>query len=423
MNDYSRREFIKHATALSVAASGVLAFPLKSYAQSGRNVVIIGGGFGGATCAKYLRLYDPSSQVTLIEKQARYVTCPFSNTVLAGINQMDFITHNYSALSGHGVKVMQDTVTAVDPESKKVTTKGGQSLNYDRLVVSPGISFRWDAIEGYDAADAEKIPHAWQAGAQTELLKKQLESMKDGGVVVIAVPKTPFRAPPAPYERASMIAYYLNGTKPKSKVMILDANDDFEEHELMTQAWKKLYPGMIEWVKSGPVMKVDAGAMTVHTKDGQSHKGDVINVIPPQQAGEIARLAGLTDDTGWCPIDQKTFESKSVKGIHIIGDSCNAGEMAKAGSGANTQAKVCAAAIASEFLGTSMPDPDFVTVFYGLIGKKYAISNAWFYRYQGGEIKKVSGGLSKLKASKKDRRQEMKYAKGWYQSITSEAFG
>jgi len=423
MNVLTRRKFIKELSALGITA-GTLSLSPASFAAGSRHVVIVGGGFGGATCARYLKLYDPSIGVTLIEKKASYVTCPFSNTVLAGLNGMDFVTRGYSALSGqHAVKVVQDTVTAIDPAARKLSTKGGQNLNYDRLVMAPGIDFRWDAIEGYDAGVAATIPHAWQAGSQTELLKKQLVAMNDGGVVIITVPSGQFRAPPAPYERASMIAYYLNQAKPKSKILILDANADFEEQKLMQQAWNKLYPGMIEWVKENPVSKVDAGTKTVQTAGGQSHKADVINIIPPQKAGSIAQLAGLADDSGWCPIDQKTFESTLHPGIHVIGDSCVAGEMAKAGSGANTQAKVCAAAIAAAFSGTTMPDPTFITVFYGLIGKKYAISNATFYRYQNGTIKATSGGISPLKASKKVRRNEMKFAKSWYAALTSEAFG
>jgi len=420
MTYLNRRQFIKVLGGTSLLAS--FGLPVTAFAQGSR-VVVIGGGFGGATCAKYIRRYGSGISVTLIEPNAKYVTCPFSNTVLGGINTMDFLTHDYSVLrSTYGVDVVQDTATAIDPAAKKVSVKGGKTLDYDRLVISPGIDFLWDQVEGYDEAASEIMPHAWKAGTQTALLRKQLEAMSDGGVVIIATSAGPMRAPDAPYERASMIAHYLKESKPKSKVLILDANDSFEEQELFIPAWEKLYPGMIEWVKSSQVVKADVGAMTVSTKAGDSHKGGVINVIPPQKAGAIASTADLTDASGWCPIDQKTFESAKHKGIHVIGDACIAGDMPKAGSSANTQAKVCAAAIVSNLTGGTMPESTLISIFYSLIGKKYAISDTGVYRLNGDQIKQVSGGISPVDASKKIRRKEVKYAKGWYKGITSDTF-
>ena len=424
MNRLSRRDFIKQMRALgALSAVGALGFPVITRAQSSGQVVIIGGGFGGATCAKYLRRSGPALGITLIEPKDKYVTCPFSNTVLAGINKMDFITHSYSDLAGkYQVNIVHDTAAAIDTAGKKLTTKSGQTLNYDHLVVSPGIDFRWDEIEGYDEAASEKIPHAWQAGPQTELLYKQIEAMNDGGVVVITTPPGVFRAPSAPYERASMVAFYLKEHKPKSKVLILDSGGTFEEHDLFMQAWEELFPGVIEWVKNSQVVKADAGAMTVSTKGGDTHKGDVINIIPPQKAGAIANVAGLTDESGWCPVNQRTFESTKQKAIYIIGDACIAGDMPKAGSAANTQAKACAAAIVSSFTGKAMPEPVFMSIFYSLIGDQYAISDARLYRVTDGQIRKVSGGLSAMKAPEKVRRKEMEHAKGWYKAITSDAF-
>jgi sulfide dehydrogenase [flavocytochrome c] flavoprotein chain len=422
MVDLNRRQFIKVLGGTSLFAS--LGFPTTTLAQ-GSSVVVIGGGFGGATCAKYIRRYGPGIGVTLIEPNEKYITCPFSNTVLSGINTMDFITQDYNILhKKHGVSVIHDMATAIDPVGKKVTLNGGKLLSFDRLVVSPGIDFRWDQIEGYHEAASEIMPHAWKAGPQTMLLRKQLEAMPDGGVVIIATPEGPMRAPGAPYERASMIAQYLNDSKPKSKVLILDSNDSFEEHDLFIQAWKKLYPDMIEWVNNSQVVKVNAheGVKTAYTKDGSIHKGDVINIIPPQKAGAIADSAGLTDASGWCPINPITFESSNHKNIHVIGDACIAGEMPKAGSSANTQAKVCAAAIVSSLMGDSMPESTLISVFYSVIGNKYAISTVGVYQANDGQIKQVSGGTSPKKASKKDRRKEVKYAKGWYKGITWDTF-
>jgi sulfide dehydrogenase [flavocytochrome c] flavoprotein subunit len=421
----SRRDLIKRLRDLGVlSVSGSIAVPLVARAESKANVVIIGGGFGGATCARYLQRYDPSILVTLIEPKARYITCPFSNTVLAGTNQMDFITHDYKNLAAtQNIRVLQDEAVEVDVASKRVITRNRMSLPFDHLVVSPGIDFRWDAIEGYDEELSQRIPHAWQAGVQTEILRNQLEAMADGGVVIISTPAGQYRAPPAAYERASMIAYYLQKHKSKSKVLVLDSQAGFEEYDLYKHAWDQLYPGMIEWIGSSEVTKLNIDTMTLKTKEGASHQGDVINIIPPQQAGKIAFITGLTDKDGWCPVDQRSFESVNHKTIHVIGDSCIPGEMAKAGSAANTQAKACAAAIVANVTGSKLPNPIFMDVFYGLIGKKHAISNVNVYKLIDGLIKKTSGGLSSIHASDMVRFKEVIYAEAWYKSITSDAFG
>jgi len=422
MTNITRRHFVKILSAAT--AVGSFGFSATTIAQTGGRVVVIGGGFGGATCAKYIRRYGPGIGVALIEPDAKYITCPFSDTVLAGINSMDFITHDYGKLrETHGVNVVQDTATAIDPVGKTVSTKGGKTLPYDRLVVSPGIDFRWGQIEGYDEAASEIMPHAWKAGTQTELLRKQLGAMPDGGVVIIAPPPNPFRAPDAPYERASMVAHYLKNTKPKSKVLIVDSKSNFEMHDLFTQAWEKFYPGMIDWVEGSDVLtRVDLKEMKIYAPGGGSFKGDVINVIPPQQAGAITQTAGLTDASGWCPIDQRTFESSKHKDIHIIGDACIAGDMPKAGSAANTQAKVCAAAIVSSLTGGTLPDATLISIFYLLIDPQYVLSDVGVYRLAEGKLKKVSGGASSLKATETHRRKEAKYAESWYSSITSDAF-
>ncbi len=430
MSTFSRREFIRlmgAAGAFSVA--GTMGFPLGALAKTKGRVVIVGGGFGGATCAKYIRKFDPSIDVTLVERVERFVTCPFSNAVLGGIRSMDDISHGYDALiSKHGAKVVHDTVTAIDPAAKKVSLKGGQTLSYDRLVLSPGIDFRWGAIDGYDQTVSKTIPHAWKGGPQTVALSKQLKAMKDGGVVVICPPGNPFRCPPGPYERASMIAHYLTQHKPKSKILILDAKEKFSKQPLFMQGWEQLYPGMIEWVAGsagGTIKRVAAKSRTVYSEFGDKHRGDVLNVIPPQKANAIAHSAGLVNNDGWCPVDQRTFESTVHKDVHVIGDSSIAGALPKSGFAASSEAKVCAAAIVSALNGEPMPDPSYVNTCYSLVGPDYGISVAMVYRMADGRIAKVkgAGGVSPKDVDAEFRRKEADYAKGWYASIARDAWG
>jgi sulfide dehydrogenase [flavocytochrome c] flavoprotein subunit len=431
MNRLTRRNFIRSLGTLGGAAAlGPLLWPSPaSSAKPTGRILVVGGGFGGATCAKYLRKFDAGLDVTLIERDMQYSTCPFSNTVLGGMHELDWVTHSYEKLRDrHGVKLVHDEVSAIDPAARKVTLGGGKTLHYDRLVLSPGIDFSWGAVEGYDAAASRIIPHAWKAGEQTLLLRKQLHAMRDGGVVIIAPPDNPFRCPPGPYERASLIAHYLKQHKPKSKILILDAKDKFSKQPLFMQGWEKLYPGMIEWVKGsagGRVYSVDAKSMTLRPEVGKPHKGDVINFIPSQQAGGIAHAAGLVNNDGWCPVNQRTFESKVHKGVHVIGDASIAGVMPKSGFAANSQAKVCAAAIVSSLHGMDMPDPSYVNTCYSLVGPEYGISVAAVYRLQDDRIIKVkgSGGVSPKDADDQFRQSEARYAVGWYQSITSDVFG
>ncbi|HSH29120.1 MAG TPA: FCSD flavin-binding domain-containing protein [Thiohalobacter sp.] len=400
--------------------------------QAGLNrprVIIVGGGFGGTSCAKYLRRYVKDTEIILVEPKQTYYTCPFSNTVLAGMNAMDFIAHDYDTLrTAHGVEVIHQTVSEIDPVARAASLDDGRTLGYDYLVLAPGIDMRWDAIEGYDAAAAEAMPHAWQAGDQTRLLRAQLEAMDDGGTVIIAPPNNPFRCPPGPYERASLIAYYLKQHKPKSKILILDAKEKFSKQGLFMQGWEALYPGMIEWVKGsdwGGMGRVDAGQKTVYSMFDQAFKGDVVNLIPPQQAGEIALRTGLANDDGWCPVDQRSFESTGHENLFVIGDAAVAGQMPKSGFAANSQGKVCAAAIAARILEVELPEPSYVNTCYSLVGPDYGISVAAVYRMQEGQIRSVegSGGVSPSEADAQFRRDEARYAGGWYRSITSDMFG
>ncbi|NIR28663.1 MAG: FAD-dependent oxidoreductase [Gammaproteobacteria bacterium] len=430
MSTMTRRGFVRllgaAGAASALSAAGV---PIAGAAKPKGRVVVVGGGFGGATCAKYIRRFDPGVEATLVESAKRFVTCPFSNAVLGGLYEMDDITHGYEALRAeHGVNVVHETVTGIDPESRSVKLAGGKTLAYDRLVVSPGIDFRWEALEGYDAEVAEAIPHAWKGGPQTVTLRKQLEAMPDGGTVVICPPGNPFRCPPGPYERASLIAHYLKSHKPRSKILILDAKEKFSKQPLFEQGWERLYPGMIEWVAGsagGAIKTVNAQTRTVATEFGDAHRADVLNVIPPQKANVIAHAAGLTDESGWCPVDQRTFESKRHAGVHVIGDASIAGALPKSGFAASSEAKVCAAAIVSALSGQEMPDPSYVNTCYSLVGPQYGISVAMVYRMKDRTIAKVegAGGVSPKDADAEFRHREADYARGWYASITKDAWG
>lgn len=429
----SRRNFIKAGgVLLSSASVGAGVWPLKGLALGGSapkpRVVVVGGGFGGATCAKYIKKFDADIDVTLIERDKQFVTCPFSNLVLAGLRDINSITHDYAALKKtHGINVVHDEVTVIDASKQEVKTKSGQTYAYDRAVVSPGIDFLWDKVEGYSAADVDTVPHAWKAGEQTLLLRKQLEAMADGGTVIIVAPPNPFRCPPGPYERAAMIAHYLKQNKPKSKILILDAKDKFSKMPLFVQGWEKLYPGMIEWVaatKGGIVTQVDAKNMTVYNEAGEAIKGDVINYIPHQTGAAIAKSAGVADETGWCPVNQKTFESTLQKNIHVIGDSSVASPLPKSGYAASSEGKMAAAAVVAAINGIDMPDPSYSNTCYSLISPDYGISVAAVYRLDGSKIIKVkgAGGVSPKDADESFRRAEALYASGWYSSITADIF-
>jgi sulfide dehydrogenase [flavocytochrome c] flavoprotein subunit len=412
------------------ASSPLLAWPSLALAgKTSGKVIVIGGGFGGASCAKYLNRIAPGVEVTLIERDKQFITCPFSNAVLAGLYDMDFITQGFDALrERQGVKVIHAGATAIDATARQVSLEDGSKLDYDHLVVSPGIDFKWNAVEGYDETASEVMPHAWKAGPQTMILRRQLESMPDGGVVVIAPPKNPFRCPPGPYERASMIAHYLKQAKPKSKILIFDAKNKFSKQSLFEQGWNELYPGMIEWIKEsegGEIERIDTKTMTVHPTFGDAQKADVINMIPPQQAGAIARDAGLSNQDGWCQVNQRTFESSVHANVHVIGDAAIANPMPKSGFAASSQGKVCATAIAASLSGSEMPQPSYINTCYSLVGPRYGISVAAVYRLGADGIAAVegSGGVSPADVPEGFRKDEARYAVGWYQSITSDIWG
>jgi sulfide dehydrogenase [flavocytochrome c] flavoprotein chain len=419
----SRRDFLK--TAAAGASAAVLPLPAIAQGAPGR-VVVVGGGFGGATCARFIKRIDPRIAVTLVEANATFTACPFSNGVIAGLRDLKEQQFGYDKLSSDQVVLNLSPATAIDTQGRSVTLGNGARLPYDRLVLSPGIDIRWDGLPGYTEQAAERMPHAWNAGEQTLLLRRQLEAMADGGTVVISAPTNPFRCPPGPYERASLIAYYLKTKKPKSKLIILDAKDVFSKQGLFRNAWKELYPNL-EWVSlstGGKVTSVDVGEMTLVTDFGR-HKADVANVIPPQKAGRIAELAGVADRSGWCPIDPVTFESKLQPNIHVVGDASIAGAMPKSAFSANAQAKVCAAAVAKLVAGDKPDEPKLINTCYSLVAPDYGISVAGVYRPADGQIKEVegSGGVSPANAPSSARAAEATFANGWFKTITDEVFG
>lgn len=411
--------------ALSLAGAAALSLAAPALAAGPARVVIVGAGFGGATCARVLRRIAPEIEVTLIERDPAFVTCPFSNLVIAGFAEMASVTHSYDGLRAAGINVVIDTVTGIDATARKVATAGG-GFQYDRLVVSPGISLRFDAIPGYDAAAAEKLPHAWQAGPQTALLRDQVHAMEDGGTVLIVVPDLPYRCPPGPYERASLIAARLKAAKPKSRLIVIDAKDSFAKQALFQEGWAALYPDQIRWVSfsdNGGVLNIDPGAMTVETAF-ETFTGDVINVIPPQRAGQLAQDAGLTGNDDWCAIDATSFESAHLPGVHVLGDATLAGDMPKSGTAASSQARVCAHAVAALLAGQAPAQPTLINTCYSFLAPDYGISVTEVFRPdETGAIRTLVQELSPQGGSAERHAQEADYARGWYQSITTDMFG
>jgi sulfide dehydrogenase [flavocytochrome c] flavoprotein subunit len=437
----SRREFLKSASAAGgaalLAASAHAQNPAPAQApaptqapapaQARARVVVVGGGFAGATCARALKMIEPRITVTLVETNRTFTACPSSNAVIAGLRELDALQFTYDKLIGHGIVVATTSANAIDPAARWISLADGTRLTYDRLVLAPGIDIRWGALPGYTEAAAELMPHAWKAGEQTLLLRRQLEAMEDGGTVVIAVPANPMRCPPGPYERASLIAHYLKTKKPRSKLIILDAKDNFSQQRLFEAAWKELYPNILEWVplsKGGVVASVEPASKTLLT-DFDNYKADVANVIPPHKAGHIAEVAGVADRTGWCPIDPITFESTLIPNIHVIGDAIIAGAMAKSAFAANAQAKVCAVAIAQLIAGTAPSEPKLINACYSLVAPDYGFSVSGVYRPVNGVLVEVegSGGFSPIDAPRETRAQEARFADGWYRAVTSEVFG
>jgi sulfide dehydrogenase [flavocytochrome c] flavoprotein chain len=421
------RQMTRRNVVGGIAASATsFAVPCPSFAQSAARVVVVGGGFGGASCARALKRIDPKLEVTLIEPNRIFTACPFSNEVIAGLRDIEAQQFGYDRISAEGVTVVAQAAVKIDPQTRVVGLADGQSLRYDRLVLAPGIDIRFDALSGYDEEAAARMPHAWKAGGQTMLLRRQLEAMDDGGLVALAVPAGPLRCPPAPYERASLIAHYLKTRKPRSKILILDAKDAIPQQRLFENAWQQLYPGMIERVslsQGGRVTSVDPATNTIVTDFG-NYTAEVANVIPPQKAGRIADIAGAVDNTGWCPIDPVTFASRLVPNIHVIGDACFGGVIPKSASAANAEATACAAAVASLIAGTAPPPPKLFGACYNTVAPGYAFVQSGTYQPRDGMFAEIeAGSTSPVDAAREVRAQEADNAQSWFKTITVDAFG
>lgn len=423
MTQTTRRSLL--ATGLGAAA----AFAMPTIARAaGARVVVVGGGFGGATAARYLKVFDPSLEVTLVDRDATYITCPFSNYVLGGLRDIGSITHQRDPLrQRYGVRLVRAEAKRLDTGRKSVELADGSRLPYDKLVVAPGIELKFGDVPGYSEAAATRAPHAWKAGAQTLLLRRQLEAMPDGGVVIVAPPGNPFRCPPGPYERVSMIAWYLKAHKPRSKILVLDAKDAFSKQGLFQSAWENLYPGMITWLAGkdgGKVESIDVANLSVRAGFGVE-KAAVINLIPPQTAGKIALDAGLAEANGWCAVDPATFASRKAADVYVVGDASIAGAMPKSGSAANSQAKVVAAHIAASLRSAAPPAAVFHNTCYSLVAPDYGISVTGTYRPAAAGVAEVpnSGGVSPAQADAATRKLEADYTRGWYAGIIADAFG
>jgi sulfide dehydrogenase [flavocytochrome c] flavoprotein subunit len=441
-----RRDFLKLAAGASAGA--ILSIPQARAATAKARVVVIGGGYGGASAAKYLRLLDPGIEVTLVERGKLYTSCPLSNEVLSGERDIKTLQVGYAGLAKRGVKVVHQEVTAIDPVKKTVTLAEGAPLAYDALVVSPGVDFNYKAIKGLTPELAETtLPHAWKAGPQTLLLKKQLDAMPDGGRFIISVPKGPFRCPPGPYERAAQVAMHcLHHGKKKAKVLILDANESFSKKPLFEQAWKALYGygegGMIEWVPAaagGKVEEVDAAGLTCHA-EFESFKGDVVNIIPPHVAGKIAQDSGLVNFKGaWCGVKPENMESTAHKDIYVIGDACVGGDLAgnnafpKSAHMANSQAKVVAANLVAKLNGLPAPKPLYTNTCYSVVGHEWGFSVVHLYRVENGQwvYIKEGSGISPVTFGTKEapkpvprlfRKMEAEYADGWLRNLMADAY-
>ncbi|MCB4821799.1 FCSD flavin-binding domain-containing protein [Roseicella aerolata] len=407
-----------------------LAAPALSRAQGQARLLVIGGGFGGASAARFARTSYPELQVTLVEPLTRFVTCPYGNLLLGGTRQIGDITHAYDGLRAAGIRILHDWAEGIDAGAKRVRLRGGETLSYDKLILSPGIAIRFGALPGYDEAAAEVFPHAWVPGdgSQTLLLRRQLEAMPDGGVVGFSIPPNPFRCPPGPYERISMVAAYLRRHKPRSKILALDAKDAFSKQGLFQDGWKALYGDMVEWVpasRDGKVARVDPAAKVFETEFGERHRLDVGNVIPPQSAARIVLGSGLAAQTGWAEVDPRSFASKAAPDIHIVGDAMNGAPMPKSGYIANNTAKQAVASAVAALRGEAPPEAVYFNTCYSHVGEDYGISIVGIFRPGAGGFVEVpnSGGVSPRGDLPEQRRLEAIHADTWYASITRDMFG
>lgn len=419
----NRRDFIKLAglaTAMGLSTHGLTALARASKLPVGR-VVVIGGGYAGAAAAKYLRMWSLGAiEVVVVEPNRQFVSCPLSNLVLGGSKSIDDLTFDYRMLkSNHGIQWVQDQVTAIDADAKKISMLRGE-LSYDRLIIAPGVDFIYDNLPMLQSAEAQKqVPHAWKAGWQTVNLRKQLEAMPDGGVFVMNVPAAPYRCPPGPYERAAQVAYYLKNHKPKSKVIVLDANAEIVSKKgLFTKVFNEMYAGLVDYRPNNSLVSVDVDSKTV-TTEFETVQAEVLNIIPPQRAGKPAQMAQLNNvDKRWCEVDFLTYESKLASNIHVIGDAVSAA-LPKSAHMATNQAKICANAIVQLMAGADPdPAPVFANTCYSYVSDKSAMHVANVYRYDA--VKKImisaEGGGVSLAPSER----EGAYAGAWARNIWSD---
>ncbi len=416
-----RRNFLKAGVA-GFAVAGLAGCASTPAGAPKARVAVVGGGYGGATAAKYIRMHDPSIEVTLIEPNEAFVSCPISNMVLGGFRSMADITTPYTGLAKYGVKVVRDTATMIDVERKLVGLSRGGSVAFDRVIVSPGVDFLWEALPGMSSSEAQaKVLHAWKAGPQTAQLRSQLEAMRDGGVYVLSVPLAPYRCPPGPYERVCQVAAYFKAAKPRSKILLLDENADvISKGPLFKKAWAELYAGVIEYRPNSKAVDVDWRNNAVRLEFGDV-KGDVLNVIPPQKAGAIA-TPFITANRRWCDVDWTTYESKAAKGVHVLGDALQiAPLMPKSGSMANGHAKICAAAVVA-LLNNQAPNasPTLINTCYSMVSDKLAVHVASVHKYDEKDrtMKAVpgSGGVSAAMSE-----AEGAYTMNWARNIWADA--
>ncbi len=418
MTKMTRRHF---GQLLGGTAVTTLAMP--SIARGAQpKVVVIGGGAGGATAARYIA--KGAIDVTLIEPSKTYYTCFFSNLYLGGFRDYASIGHSYVKLANEGIGVVHEWADTIDRDKKQVVLGSGAKIRYDRLVVSPGIDIKYDSVAGYSPEAASKMPHAWKSGTQVALLKAQVEAMREGGTFVMVAPPNPYRCPPGPYERISMIAHMLKQKNPTAKIVILDPKEKFSKQALFQEGWERHYAGMVEWVPGSIAgdIEVDAANMVI-SADGEKTKADAATVIPAQTAGRIAHKAGLTNDKGWCPIVPGTMQSTMDPNIHVIGDASVASAMPKSGFSANSQAKVTAMVVRGELTGAKMFPARFANTCWSLIGTNDGVKVGAAYKAGAEKIEVTSKFISKTGEDADLRKTTYEESIGWYSGITSDMFG
>ncbi|MFK7835711.1 MAG: FCSD flavin-binding domain-containing protein [Sulfitobacter sp.] len=418
----NRRLFI----GTGAAAAATLAAPTVFADGHGKpRVVVVGGGAGGATAARYIAKDSKGEiDVTLIEPTRMYYTCFFSNLYIGGVKEIDDLGHSYGKLAAGGVNVVHDWAVGVDRDAKTVSLAGGATVPYDKLILSPGIDFVEEAVEGWDLSAQNAMPHAYKGGSQTELLKAKIAAMPEGGTFAMVAPPNPFRCPPGPYERVSMVAHYLKANNPTAKIIVADPKPKFSKMALFQEGWADHYDGMIDWIGEdfgGGDVSVDPAAMTV-TIDGEVTNVDACNVIPAMKAGRIAELAGVTDGN-WAPVNAVDMSTKADADVYVLGDASSQGDMPKSGFSANSQAKVCANAVRGALTGSKVFPAKFSNTCWSLIDTNDGVKVGATYEATEEKISKVDGIISATGESAELRKATYEESEGWYAGITSDMFG